>query len=422
MTRALNFGLLGFFTDIPAVCCTGSVHILDLATLQWTRHAVGGLPGGVLTRHVALSCENQQVCVLGGGGSCFSFGTIFSPPLSLDLAPILGGPNALSADPKLTPRGPQLASFVAKPLQSQGVFQGVHQGSPPMSPATPPLPAPNPFQQQRQHSAEYPPQYTPQFPLQDVPGEDQSPAPVTPPGSTQRGAVLGDAASFRYQVDKHYPYSANPGGPFAAVTHLPLPSVVSTQGHPVESPWAVALEPFLGAPSQEEPLSPSQARTILKRRRKSRTDSPSAIEEFENPFGKLSPSKASKYAWLLKVPQAAEGPPEAEGGGTTERDAEGEDEWGVRGEVQKGGAWDVLPQASAPAEPPAEEGPDGGLGVNAESVQRPNRAWIDKPQGLPPAPLSASARVRQLRRQCRRQCSIGESFCHFIGHFKMHKP
>ncbi|DBA73560.1 TPA: hypothetical protein ACH3X2_009802 [Trebouxia sp. C0005] len=73
----------------------GHIYSFDLNSNSWSKHSVLDSSTLVLCRHTATAAPDQRsIIVLGGGMNCFGFGTTFSPPVQLDLTPLMRSPAA----------------------------------------------------------------------------------------------------------------------------------------------------------------------------------------------------------------------------------------------------------------------------------------------------------------------------------------
>ncbi|KAL0023672.1 hypothetical protein WJX77_012323 [Trebouxia sp. C0004] len=68
----------------------GHIHSFDTSSNSWTKHTVLNSSTLVLCRHTATAAPDQRsIIMLGGGMNCFGFGTTFSPPVRLELTPLM---------------------------------------------------------------------------------------------------------------------------------------------------------------------------------------------------------------------------------------------------------------------------------------------------------------------------------------------
>ncbi len=82
-------------TQAVCVYTAGHIHSFDTNSNSWAKHTVLDSSTLVLCRHTATAAPDQRsIIILGGGMNCFGFGTTFSPPVRLDLTPLMRSPAA----------------------------------------------------------------------------------------------------------------------------------------------------------------------------------------------------------------------------------------------------------------------------------------------------------------------------------------
>lgn len=110
----------------------GHIHTYTPSTNQWCRHGV--LNGGslALCRHTASLVGSQLYC-LGGGMNCFGFGTTFSNPVQLDLAPLHQHPQQSLSQSQTLPAADAMSS-VSQPTAVPGSNSRISRGKPDIKP------------------------------------------------------------------------------------------------------------------------------------------------------------------------------------------------------------------------------------------------------------------------------------------------